>query len=60
MFARGQLSSFYSILADLSVLSILRFSSQLLLGVVYTWVAVDGCVFVLNCVLHIASVLKCI
>lgn len=58
VFARGQLSSFYSILANLSVSSILRFSSQLLLGVGYTWVAVDGCVFVLNRVLRVARVLK--
>lgn len=61
VFATGELSSFYSaILANLSVTNILRFKSQLLLGVGYTWVAVDGCVFLLNCVLHVASVLKCI
>lgn len=37
---------FYSaILANLSVTNILRFKSQLLLGMGYPWVAVDGCVF---------------
>ena len=40
---------FYSaILANLSDTNILRFKSQLLLGVGYPWVAVDGCVFLIE------------